>query len=309
CHACGAQYDISNGIVDLLPDPNDLILRERAGWGRFLKGATEEFDDAWILALPRIDGRVTSNAKSIAHWRRQAGNFEQLIQQVDLSGNETVLELGAGRCWASAFLARRGCHVVALDVVRAREAGGLETGTVYLDHHTPYFERVLASMEKLPFRQGTFDLVLSVASIHHTTLLAQVVAECGRVLKTGGRLALTSEPCIRIFKEKRVQNAETDAGINEHVYNVLDYRRAFGQAALKATFYLPGALLALLEEQRPEVRAGRLKTWLFGLARLLWRGESMRRVLRSQPANFVGLLFLEYGLTAVAEKRLGMRVQ
>jgi len=34
----------------------------------------------------------------------------------------------------------------------------------------------------------------------------------------------------------------------------------------------------------------------------LWRGAWLRRTLRSQPANLVGLLFLEYGLTAVARK-------
>jgi SAM-dependent methyltransferase len=305
CAGCQATYDVTDGILDLLPQPSEKILRERAGWERFLQGATEELEDDWLLALPHIDETQTSNAESIAHWRRQASNFEQLVQYTGLSGSENVLELGAGRCWASGYLARRGCEVVALDVVRGKSAGGLETGEVYLKHGTPYFERVLASMEKLPFPRETFDLILSVASMHHSALLEQVMAECARVLKPGGKLALTSEPCLAILKEKRVQNEETEAGINEHTYNLLDYRRAFRSAGLKASYYLPGALVAMLEGSWAEGNASTFKKLLFRLTRMLWGRRAMRSLLRSQPANLLGLLFLEYGLTVVAEKQPG----
>ncbi len=303
CAACEARYYISEGILDLLPEPDEAVLRERAGWERFLEGASEELDEAWILALPRVHEGVSSNADSVGHWKRQADNFFHLLDLLHLSGQERVLELGAGRCWASAYLSRLGCQVVALDVVRVKHAGGLETGAVYLDHGTPYFERVLASMEKLPFRQGTFDLVLSVASIHHSPFLDWVVGEASRVLTPGGRLALTSEPCLGVWKEKRVDNEETQAGISEHVYNVLDYRRAFGQSGFEARFFLPGAVLAMLEEQSAPAGAGRLREWLLGLGSAMWRNSALRRMLCSQAANLVGLLFLEYGLTAVAEKR------
>jgi SAM-dependent methyltransferase len=303
CAGCGARYSISEGILDLLPEPPDAVLRERAGWERFLQGASDELDESWILALPRVHEGVSSNAHSIAHWKRQADNFFHLLDLLHLSGRERVLELGAGRCWASAYLSRLGCQVVALDVVRVKHAGGLETGAVYLDHGTPYFERVLASMEKLPFRQGTFDLVLSVASIHHSPFLGRVVDEASRVLAAGGRLALTSEPCVGVWKEKRVDNEETRAGISEHVYNVLDYRRAMGQGRFEARFFLPGAVLTMFEEQSEPAAVGRVREWLLGLGSAMWRNSALRRMLSSQAANVVGLLFLEYGLTAVAEKR------
>ena len=302
CAACGARYAISDGIVDLLPQPPASVLRERAGWERFLQGASEEMREEWILSLPRVHEGVTSNVQSIAHWKRQADNFSGLTELLGLSGEERVLELGAGRCWASAHLARAGCQVVALDVVRDRLAGGLETGDVYLQHGTPPFERVLASMEQLPFRPQTFDLVLSVASIHHSPVLGQAVSQCARVLTGGGRLAVTSEPCYRILKDKRVDNAETEAGINEHAYSILDYRKAFGAAGLESRYFLPGALRAMLEEDEQAPQAGSVKSSLFGLTRRMWKGMWTRRVLRSQWANLAGLLFLEYGLTAVAQK-------
>jgi SAM-dependent methyltransferase len=302
CGDCGTRYTIDAGILDLLPQPDESILRERAGWERFLEGASEELEDSWILALPRIDGQVSRNPESIAHWGRQADNFEHLIERLDLTGSERVLELGAGRCWASARLSRLGCRVVALDVVRAKEAGGLETGGVYLDHGTPYFERVLASMEHLPFRPESFDLILSLASIHHSALLRQVVAGCSRVLRPGGTLALTSEPCVRLFKEKRVRNQETEAGINEHVYDILDYQRAFGGAGLEPSFHLPGALVAMLDGDEEAPESGRVRSVLFGITKRLWSGAMVRRALDSQPANLAGLLFLEYGLTAIVRK-------
>jgi SAM-dependent methyltransferase/uncharacterized protein YbaR (Trm112 family) len=305
CLNCRARYVIERGIVDLLPQPDESVLRERAGWERFLQGASEELEEGWILALPCIDESVTANQWSRIHWKRQADNFFHLLELLGLRGDERVLELGAGRCWASAHLARIGCQVVALDVVRSARAGGLETGAVYLEHGTPHFERVLASMEKLPFRPGSVDLVLSVASIHHSPLLDRVVSQCARVLTPGGRLGLTSEPCVRLFGNKRVQNEETEAGINEHAYDLLDYRRAFRTAGLQAKFALPGAVEAMLQEGEDVPDAGRMKSLLFGFVRQLWGGGWLRRALRSQPANLVGLLFLEYGVTAVARKPMG----
>jgi SAM-dependent methyltransferase len=305
CGACGARYAIDAGILDLLPQPEESILREREGWQRFLEGAVEELEESWILALPRIDGQVSGNAESVAHWGRQADNFERLLERLDLTGIERVLELGAGRCWASAHLSRLGCQVVALDVVRAKEAGGLETGGVYLEHGTPYFDRVLASMEQLPFRAGSFDLILSLASIHHSALLHQVVEGCNRVLRPGGTLALSSEPCVRVFKEKRVHNEETEAGINEHVYDILDYQRAFRGAGMEPSYNLPGALVAMLDRGEGAPESGRARSVLFGIARRLWNSATLRRAFDSQPANLVGLLFLEYGLSAVVRKPRG----
>jgi SAM-dependent methyltransferase len=302
CLSCRSRYAIEDGILDLLPDPPESILRERAGWERFLQGASEELTEEWILSLPRVDATVTSNAQSITHWKRQADNFFVLMDHLGLGGKERVLEVGAGRCWASALLARQGCRVVALDVVRDQRAGGLETGSIYLEHGTPYFSRVLASMEKLPFRRGGFDLVLSVASVHHSADLDQVVCECARVLTPGGRLALTSEPCARILRDKLVDNAETEAGISEHTYNLMDYERAFREGGLRPTYYLPGALLTMLREGQVPPGSGRVRSWLFGLARRAWRNARLRAVLQSRAASRVGLFLFEYGLTAVAQK-------
>jgi hypothetical protein len=112
-----------------------------------------------------------------------------------------------------------------------------------------------------------------------------------------------------LFGNKLVRNEETDAGINEHAFDFLDYWRAFRTAGLRARFVLPGAVEGVLREATELPEAGRVKSLLLGLAPLLWRVPPLRALLRSSSVNLVGLLFLEYGLTAVAQKPLeGERV-
>jgi hypothetical protein len=60
----------------------------------------------------------------------------------------------------------------------------------------------------------------------------------------------------------------------------------------------------MLEEDEEAPQVGSAKSSLFGLTRRMWKGTWTRRVLRSQWANLTGLLFLEYGLTAVAQKEV-----
>ena len=38
CATCETRYSIEGGILDLLPNPDDAVLAERAGWERFLEG-------------------------------------------------------------------------------------------------------------------------------------------------------------------------------------------------------------------------------------------------------------------------------
>ena len=63
------------------------------------------------------------------------------------------------------------------------------------------FRIVVGQGEALPFRDGAFDLVTLMEVIEHTQSPARVLDEVGRVLRTGGRLALTTPnyPMKRLF--------------------------------------------------------------------------------------------------------------
>src|SRR5258708_346828 len=60
-------------------------------------------------------------------------------------------------------------------------------------HVLPGVQYVSADMgEKLPFADGTFDFVVSIEGIEHTENPFRFLRECTRVLKSGGKLFLTT---------------------------------------------------------------------------------------------------------------------
>jgi ubiquinone/menaquinone biosynthesis C-methylase UbiE len=122
--------------------------------------------------------------------------FQRLLPTFQLSGGERVLELGAGRGWASTMLkqAHGSCYVVATDlspvpVSRVREYE--ELLGVRLD------ERWACAASALPFADEQFDIVFTFAAFHHLIIgdrYKTMLAEALRVLKPNGRLLLLYEP-------------------------------------------------------------------------------------------------------------------
>jgi SAM-dependent methyltransferase len=120
----------------------------------------------------------------------------------DVSGLD-VLELGCGAAQFGLALARLGAEVVGIDasarqLEHAREnirASGLE------------LELVHGSAEALPFENGRFDLVVADHGANRFADPYLWVSECARVLRPGGRLAVSGGTAI----EAICVNPETDA--------------------------------------------------------------------------------------------------
>ena len=100
---------------------------------------------------------------------------------------ERVLELGCGLGAAARRLARcHGCEVVGIDertwrINRAFEIMGVLPGVTYRQ----------ASLDDLPEASESFDLAFAAESLGGQRDLDSVLAECNRVLKPGGRLAIS----------------------------------------------------------------------------------------------------------------------
>lgn len=95
-----------------------------------------------------------------------------------------VLELGCGAAQWSIFLAKHGARPVGVDV-SARQLGHAQELAARMGVRVPL---VLATAEELPFREGTFDLVLSDHGALGFADPDRAVAEAARVLRTGGHL-------------------------------------------------------------------------------------------------------------------------
>jgi arsenite methyltransferase len=72
-------------------------------------------------------------------------------------------------------------------------------------------EFVEASIDSLPFEDGSFDAVISNGAINLSPLKQRVFSEAARVLRPGGRLALADIVSARALKERTRRNVELRA--------------------------------------------------------------------------------------------------
>jgi SAM-dependent methyltransferase len=104
-----------------------------------------------------------------------------------------VLDAGCGGGGMPLSLAEESAFVVGIDpVLRFHEAGvrlARERGLRNLAF-------LLADGMYLPFRNGSFDLVLSHAVIEHVADAPLYLRECARVMAAGGRLYLSTSPYL-----------------------------------------------------------------------------------------------------------------
>jgi ubiquinone/menaquinone biosynthesis C-methylase UbiE/uncharacterized protein YbaR (Trm112 family) len=222
CNRCKTRYPIQNGIVNFLVNPRQEIVSEQKGWINLLKEKglyQNEITQKVAVKLPDVTG---FDATFQEHWLPHIANFRQAVKKLKLKGNEKILDLGAGRCWTSKTFAKSGCQVVAFDILDDCVLG-LGAADQLIDNNF-YFERAMGDMEKLPIKTGSFDVVFSTASIHHSDI-SKSIAEAARVLKPGGRLVLINEPTVEASDERlaKMVGDEVDAGIAEHVYTIDDY--------------------------------------------------------------------------------------
>lgn len=120
-----------------------------------------------------------------SYWASKDDSVDQgrLDLLVDLiREGENVLEVDCGPGMLAQRLQDKGANVTATDlslvaVERARQKG-LNVSQVSLDDGS------------LPFSDGSFDAVVSDSAIEHLFFTREGLAECVRVLRTGGRLVV-----------------------------------------------------------------------------------------------------------------------
>jgi ubiquinone/menaquinone biosynthesis C-methylase UbiE len=146
---------------------------------RYHDVAAHEYDSKWSI---NFDSESQANVlgKLCAALGHAPGTFER------------SLEIGAGTGYFTLNLVRAGI---------LREAVATDISHRMLDRLSQTAEKLALPVEtrradasKLPFADGSFDLVLGHAVLHHIPDLEAAFAEFHRVLRPGGTLAFCGEP-------------------------------------------------------------------------------------------------------------------
>ena len=113
---------------------------------------------------------------------------ETLAEAVDLRAGESVLDVAAGNGNASLAAARRHARVVSTDYVPQL----LKKGAVRASAEGFDIEFRTADAEQLPFKDDTFDVVLSTFGAMFTPDHGRIAKEFLRVVRNGGRIGMTN---------------------------------------------------------------------------------------------------------------------
>lgn len=166
----------------------------------------------------------------------EEGFVKDAFKMLNLVGNELILDLGAGNCWASQYMAELGCRVVAFDY-NISDVQGLRAGRKLIEEgKSPYFDIVCGDWKKLPFKAEVFDVIFCYQSLHHSITLDNLVCDLYALLKRGGAMINIGDPTAPLYimdrerYAKKHQTISIQGGVYDNYYSVRKYLGAYRRA-------------------------------------------------------------------------------
>jgi ubiquinone/menaquinone biosynthesis C-methylase UbiE len=133
--------------------------------------------------------RIAQSAKSILTLNRDR-EYAALKRMLNIETTDHVLDIGCGDGFWTSRLAQNCKRVVGLEP-------DLKTlGYARRFRGFPNIAYVCGTAESLPFKDGAFDKVLSVSCLEHFADPWRGIAEMARVVKPGGRIALSVDSLL-----------------------------------------------------------------------------------------------------------------
>lgn len=119
--------------------------------------------------------------------REDVERFALAYWDFDSFRNKKILEVGCGPGWLTTNYALAGGRVDAVDLTPR----AVELTQNHLRYKNTSAHVQEASVEALPFKNNTFDLVIASGVLHHTPDTSQAIRECFRVIKPGAQAKIT----------------------------------------------------------------------------------------------------------------------
>jgi len=143
-----------------------------------------------IIPGPRVGGRESPEA--YAEWEYNLGK-SLLAEYSDMFGSldgKRVLDIGCGLGGRTVAYAEEGAEVTGVDLDPVHAAGALK----YAKKRGSSIDVVTGDAADLPFRDGSFDIVIANDSMEHFSRPGPALEEFSRVSRTGGTVFLFFTP-------------------------------------------------------------------------------------------------------------------
>ncbi|MBI4213521.1 MAG: methyltransferase domain-containing protein [Chloroflexi bacterium] len=191
CEQCSAIYHRDQGVPVLLPAGAEVPDLEHVQ--ELYDHVADEYDHVFPSHV-------------VGHYLEKR---LRLIHSVALSGR--VLDVGCGTGTLAARVAESGYEVNGVDLSPGMLAQAARRGL------TGVFA---ASATALPFADGTFDLALSVATLHHLETrvrVARTISEMARVVRRGGHVLLWDHNPLNPYWPILMRRVPQDSGLERLV--------------------------------------------------------------------------------------------
>lgn len=163
--------------------PGDLpehVAANRTAWDGYAKDYVAPGERAWRVQPGDETWGIYGVPESAVH-----------MLPDDLAGKDAI-ELGCGTGYVSAWMARRGARVVAID----NSPNQLETATRLQREHRLDFPLLLGNAERVPYPDASFDFAISEYGAALWADPASWIPEAARLLRPGGRLVFLTNHVV-----------------------------------------------------------------------------------------------------------------